>query len=69
MTQHSTITVDSTFALGVNSLIGIRTPDLRWWKRFWFWLSRQGMPYTIEYLTVIDKTDTTLTVERNQCHC
>ena len=66
MTQHSTITVDSTNSIEVNSLVGIRIPDSRWWKRFWFWLWDKGTPYTFDYLIVRGKTDTVLTVEKLQ---
>ena len=64
MIYYTTITVESTNAIEINSLISITTNDLRWWRRFWFWLLDKGLPQKIEYLTVVGKTNTTLTVKR-----
>lgn len=51
---------DHGYATG--DVIEIRTPDLRWWKRLWHFVTFRSPPMKVERAKITATSETTLTV-------
>lgn len=60
--KAATVTTANAHGFQAGAVIQIVAPDKSRWRRFWYWLLRRGRPTTTRLCTVIDATETTMTV-------